>query len=182
MSELDNIKKVLREALIENRVRRYHEDMDNIHVIEEQGEKTVRSKPGDDQDTKTPTNSDDVATNIIDQGRRPIKSDDDNVSSDSRATKSSKYVQGGNITPAGSGALKMHTIWNNNLTQIMNFSKGKQLSAKIAKRLQNQTGLPIAQMLPIVTAVMKAVLEQLDDEVSDEIEQELPGVLDAVRS
>ncbi len=75
----------------------------------------------------------------------------------------------------------MNTIWANNLTQIMNFNKGRELAQLIASRLQNQSGLPAQQMLPIVAAVMKATLEQLDDEVNNQIQKEMPGVLDITR-
>lgn len=79
-------------------------------------------------------------------------------------------------------ALKANTVWTNNLTQLMNFQKGQQLAQIMAAKLQDQTGLPANQMLPIVTAVMKATLEQLDDEATAEMESVFPEVFRASRS
>jgi hypothetical protein len=165
MTDIKILRKAVREALIEERVRKF-KGLDNIHIVE-QDEPTKAARQ---RTPRKPTASDELMGML-----------DDEPESTEEPTKSSSYVQGKELTPMGKGALKMNTVWSNNLTQIMNFNKGQQLAQLIAQRLQSQTDLPAQQMLPIISAVMKATLEQLDDEVSEQVQKEMPGLLDSVR-
>jgi len=186
MSHLREIREEIRKALFSERVRSYR-GLENIHLLEaEEPTKRERRVTPDNETTKRYINQDNDETSIInkdaivDKSRRPIETGDKQL--DIASDKQGKYLVNGQATDEGLAALKMHTIWNNNLTQLMNFSKGKELSVKISQRLQEKSGLPSKQMLPIIMAVMKATLEQLDEEVSDEVEESMSGVLDITRS
>lgn len=169
MTELKDLKRAVKEALAETRVKRY-KGLSEIHImdVEEAAGSETRVEPGRSPKPSASTSkaTDDLISSLGDEPEEPT---------------AMSYAKAGELTEQGRGALKMNTIWANNLTQIMNFNKGRELAQLIASRLQNQSGLPAQQMLPIVTAVMKATLEQLDDEVNDQIQKEMPGVLDITR-
>lgn len=165
MTDIKDLKDMVKTAIVEMNVKKWR-GMENIHEIAD--DPTVAGPRR--RAAKTDTGAaDDLFPSIGDE-------------EDTGITPSASYVRGGELTPEGKAALKMNTIWTNNVAQIMNFRKGQELAALISKRLEEQTGMPARQMMPVVSAVMKATLEQLDDEVSDEIQKAMPGVLDRTRS
>jgi hypothetical protein len=164
MTDIKELKDMVRTAIVEMNVRKWR-GMDNIHEIADDPTAVSRQNPRS-RDTGA---ADDLYPSIGDEKETGV-------------TSSTYEKKPGELTPEGKAALKMNTIWTNNVAQIMNFRKGQELSALIAKRLEDQTGMPASQMLPIVTAIMRATLEQLDDEVAQEIEKSMPGVLNFTRS
>lgn len=86
------------------------------------------------------------------------------------------------LTDTGKAAMKVNTIWTNNLAQLINFQAGKQLASVMGKQVAEQLGVGEDIGQKIADAVMKQTLETLDDLASKETEESFPGLFDATRS
>jgi len=162
----------IKTLLAQEQWKRWHHAR-NLHLLVEEEELT---KPGRQKTGKTPRQT----SNSVSADRRPIKPED-LPNGGEEETRSNVFVDGNGLSDLGKIAIKANSIWTNNLTQMINFQMGKQLSQQLGRKLAKQIGMDAVTGEKVAEAVMKQVLEHLDEMSTQDMEKAFPGIFDRTR-
>lgn len=187
----------IKKLILEEKWRRWHM-CENIHVrddtVEEDITNAARPKAkmkqqADSEKTGVvgrpgPLPDDDThISKVKEPARRLAKPEDSLERNPNKPERTpSRDPKSDELTDTGKAAMKVNTIWTNNLAQLINFQAGKQLASVMGKQVAEQLGVGEDIGQKIADAVMKQTLETLDDLASKETEESFPGLFDATRS